>query len=219
MFVFLMIFQYFAVPAKYQRRVLLFGVLGAVFMRLGMIMGGVWLVSQFHWILYVFGAFLVFTGIKMVIAAEQKPDLEQNPLLQWMRKHLRITKEFHEEHFLIRQNGLLYATPLLLILVLIECGDLIFALDSIPAIFAVTNDPFIIFTSNIFAILGLRALYFLLSHMADRFHLLKYGVALILVFVGAKMLIAPWFQIPIVLALVVIVLTLAISAVLSVARR
>lgn len=215
MFIFVMIFTYFAVPAEYQRRVLLFGVLGAIVMRLVMILLGVWVVAKFHWILYIFGLFLVFTGLKMFIFADHQPDLDKNPVLRWMRNHLRITKKFHGEKFFIWQKGLLYVTPLFLVLILIEVSDLIFAVDSIPAIFAVTNDPFIIFTSNIFAILGLRALYFLVANMANRFHLLKYGFAFILVFVGCKMLIAPWFKIPIFIALGVVVTTLICCVLLS----
>ena len=197
MFVFVMIFGYFAVPPELQRRVLLYGVLGAIVMRAGMILAGVWLVGQFAWILYVFGAFLIITGIKMLIFAEAKPDLEQNPLLRWLRSHLRITPNFHGESFFVRQNGILWATPMFLVLLLIEASDVVFAVDSIPAIFAVTTDPFIVFTSNIFAIMGLRALYFLLADMADRFHLLKYGLAIVLVFIGSKMLAMPWFHMPI----------------------
>lgn len=197
MFVFVMIFGYFAVPPELQRRVLLYGVLGAIVMRAGMILGGVWLVSQFAWLLYVFGAFLVITGIKMLVLAEAQPDLEQNPLLRWLRRHLRITPEFQGEAFFVRRAGVLWATPMFLVLILIEASDVVFAVDSIPAIFAVTTDPFIVFTSNIFAIMGLRALYFLLADMADRFHLLKYGLAIVLVFIGGKMLAAPWFHMPI----------------------
>src|SRR3989338_7327434 len=170
-FVFLMIFGYFAVPAEYQRRVLLYGVLGAIVMRAVMILAGVWLVSTFHWVLYLFGAFLVVTGAKMFLFAEHKPDLEKNPVLRWMRGHLKITTGFEGERFFTVRNGVRYATPLFLVLVLVEASDVVFALDSIPAIFAVTEDPFIVFTSNIFAILGLRALYFLLADVADRFHL------------------------------------------------
>ncbi|MBK6637488.1 MAG: TerC family protein [Rhodocyclaceae bacterium] len=197
MFVFVMIFTYFAVPPELQRRVLLYGVIGAIVMRAGMILAGVWLVAQFAWVLYVFGAFLVITGIKMLIFAESEPDLDKNPLLRWLRGHLRITPEFHGERFFVKQNGLLWATPMFLVLMLIEVSDLVFAVDSIPAIFAVTTDPFIVFTSNIFAIMGLRALYFLLADMADRFHLLKYGLAIVLVFIGGKMLAMPWFHMPI----------------------
>ena len=215
MFVFVMIFGYFAVPPELQRRVLLYGVLGAIVMRAGMILAGVWLVTQFAWILYVFGAFLVFTGIKMIVFAEAEPDLEQNPLLRWLRGHLRITANFHGEKFFVQQNGLLWATPMFLVLLLIEASDVIFAVDSIPAIFAVTTDPFIVFTSNIFAIMGLRALYFLLADMADRFHLLKYGLAIVLVFIGGKMLAVPWFHIPIQWSLSIVGSIILISVILS----
>ena len=215
MFVFVMIFGYFAVPPELQRRVLLYGVLGAIVMRAGMILAGVWLVTQFAWILYVFGAFLVFTGIKMLVFAEAEPDLEQNPLLRWLRGHLRITGSFHGEQFFVKQNGALWATPMFLVLLLIEASDVIFAVDSIPAIFAVTTDPFIVFTSNIFAIMGLRALYFLLADMADRFHLLKYGLAIVLIFIGGKMLAAPWFHIPIQWSLSIVGAIILISVILS----
>ncbi|EJM79560.1 TerC family protein [Pseudomonas sp. GM60] len=215
MFVFVMIFGYFAVPPELQRRVLLYGVLGAMVMRAGMIFAGVWLVQEFAWLLYVFGAFLVITGIKMLIFAEQQPDLEKTPLLRWLRCHLRITDGFHGERFFVRQNGLRWATPMFLVLVLIEASDLVFAVDSIPAIFAVTTDPFIVFTSNIFAIMGLRALYFLLADMADRFHLLKYGLAIVLVFIGCKMLVAPWWHMPIQWSLATVGGIILISVLLS----
>lgn len=215
LFVFLMLFSFFAVPAEYQRRVLLYGVLGAIVLRAIMILAGVWLVSQFSWILYLFGAFLVVTGIKMILFAEHKPDLESNPILKWMRGHLRMTDEYHAEHFTVVKNGLRYFTPLFAVLVMVEITDVIFAVDSIPAIFAVTTDPFIVFTSNIFAILGLRALYFLLADMADRFHLLKYGVAVVLVFVGIKLLIANWFHMPVLWSLAFVIVTLSISVVAS----
>ncbi len=217
MFVFVMIFGYFAVPPELQRRVLLYGVLGAIVMRAGMILAGVWLVTQFAWILYVFGAFLVITGIKMLIFAEAEPDLERNPLLRWLRGHLRITPNFHGESFFVRQNGVLWATPMFLVLVLIEASDVVFAVDSIPAIFAVTTDPFIVFTSNIFAIMGLRALYFLLADMADRFRLLKYGLAIVLVFIGGKMLATPWFHMPIQWSLSIVGSIIAVSVVASLA--
>ena len=215
MFVFVMIFGYFAVPPELQRRVLLFGVLGAIVMRAGIIFGGVWLVTQFAWLLYVFGAFLVITGVKMLVFAESEPDLEKNPLLRWLRGHLHITSDFHGESFFVRSDGVLWATPMFLVLVLIEASDVVFAVDSIPAIFAVTTDPFIVFTSNIFAIMGLRALYFLLADMADRFHLLKYGLAIVLVFIGGKMLIAPWFHIPIQWSLLIVGAIIALSVALS----
>ena len=215
MFVFVMIFSYFAVPPELQRRVLLYGVVGAIVMRAGMILAGVWLVSEFAWILYVFGLFLVVTGIKMLVFANHKPDLEKNPLLRWLRGHMRITPDFHGEAFFVRIGGLRYATPMFLVLMLIEASDLVFAVDSIPAIFAVTTDPFIVFTSNIFAIMGLRAMYFLLADMADRFHLLKYGLALVLVFIGAKMLVMPWFHMPIQWSLGIVGGIILISVVLS----
>jgi tellurite resistance protein TerC len=215
MFVFVMIFGYFAVPPELQRRVLLYGVLGAIVMRAGMILGGVWLVTQFSWLLYVFGAVLVVTGIKMIIFAEHEPDLEANPLLRWLRGHLRVTPGFHGESFFVRQNSILWATPMFLVLVLIEASDVVFAVDSIPAIFAVTTDPFIVFTSNIFAIMGLRALYFLLADMADRFHLLKYGLAIVLVFIGGKMLAAPWFHLPIQWSLAIVATIIGLSVIAS----
>jgi tellurite resistance protein TerC len=220
LFVFLMLFGFFAVPAEYQRRVLLYGVLGAIVLRAIMVLAGVWLVSQFSWMLYLFGAFLVVTGIKMVLFAEHKPDLENNPVLKWMRSHLRMTNEYSGEHFTVVKDGLRYFTPLFAVLVMVEISDVIFAVDSIPAIFAVTTDPFIVFTSNIFAILGLRALYFLLADMADRFHLLKYGVAVVLLFVGLKLLIADFYHVPVLLSLafVALILTLSVIASLIVTR-
>ncbi|AZD30236.1 TerC family protein [Pseudomonas chlororaphis] len=204
MFIFVMIFGYFAVPPELQRRVLLYGVLGAIVMRGAMIFAGVWLVSQFAWLLYAFGVFLIITGIKMLLFAHQQPDLARNPLLRWVQGHLRITKRFHDEHFFVLQDGQRWATPMFLVLVLIEASDLMFAVDSIPAIFAITTDPFIVFTSNIFAIMGLRALYFLLADMADRFHLLKYGLAIVLVFIGTKMTLMPWLHMPVEWSLAVV---------------
>jgi tellurite resistance protein TerC len=215
MFVFVMIFSYFAVPPELQRRVLLYGVLGAIIMRAVMILAGVWLVSEFAWILYVFGLFLLVTGVKMLVFADKKPDLEKNPLLRWLRGHMRITPGFHGEAFFVRVNGLRYATPMFLVLMMIEASDLVFAVDSIPAIFAVTTDPFIVFTSNIFAIMGLRALYFLLADMAERFHLLKYGLALVLVFIGGKMRVMPWFHMPVQWSLSIVGAIIFISVLLS----
>ncbi|MBB5392268.1 MULTISPECIES: TerC family protein [unclassified Herbaspirillum] len=214
-FVFLMIFSYFAVPPEMQRRVLLYGVLGAIVMRAVMILLGAWLIAQFSWILYLFGAFLVFTGVKMLVFADKEPDLGDNPLLRWLRGHLKISKEYDGEKFFTVQNGVKYFTPLMLVLLLIELSDLIFAVDSIPAIFAITKDPFIVFTSNMFAIMGLRALYFLLADSAERFHLLKYGLALVLLFVGVKMLAAYWFHIPVVWSLAVVGAILLVSIILS----
>jgi tellurite resistance protein TerC len=214
-FVWLMIFGFFAVPAELQRRVLLYGVLGAIALRTGMIFLGSWLIAHFHWILYLFGAFLLLTGVKMLWFAEQTTDFNNNPVLRWVRKLYPITPTLQGERFFVLQNGVRYATPLLLVLVLVEISDVIFAVDSIPAIFAVSTDPFIVLTSNIFAILGLRAMYFLLADFADRFTLLKYGLALILIFIGGKMLLADVYKIPVLVSLAVVALLLVSSAGLS----
>ena len=214
MFAFLLVFNYFLVPEEYQRRVLLYGVLGAIVMRFLMIFAGIWLVLKIHWILYLFGLFLVITGIKMFFMKE-KEGLSDNSLLSWLRRRFRVTEKFHGERFFVRQNAMWYVTPLFLALILIEVSDLVFALDSIPAVFAITQDPFIVFTSNIFAILGLRTLYFLLARMAARFHLLKWGIAIMLMFIGTKMLIAPWIEIPVEISLGVVAATLVTSALLS----
>jgi len=210
-FIWLMLFSFFAVPASLQKRVLLYGVLGAIVMRTVMIFAGAWLITQFHWILYLFGAFLLITGVKMYWFADEKPDLENNKLVNWLRGHMKITNEFHEHHFFIRENGLRYATPLFLALVLVELSDLIFAVDSIPAIFAITTDPFIVLTSNIFAILGLRAMYFLLAGVADRFSLLKYGLAVVLMFIGVKMLLIDIYKIPVGFSLAVVAVIIGAS--------
>jgi tellurite resistance protein TerC len=221
-FVWLMLFSFFAVPAELQKRVLVYGVLGAIVMRTVMIFAGVWLIAQFHWILYIFGAFLLITGIKMWWFAEEKPDLENNPLVRWLRSHVKITNELQGERFFVwreeRGRIVRYATPLLLVLVLVEATDLIFAVDSIPAIFAITTDPFIVLTSNVFAILGLRAMYFLLADMADRFSLLKYGLALVLMFVGAKMLLIDVYKIPVLVSLAIVATIIGASVVLSLRR-
>jgi len=214
-FIWLMLFNYFGVPAEYQRRVLLYGVLGAIVMRTVMILIGAWLIAHFHWILYIFGAFLVFTGIKMLRNADEEPDLEKNPALVWMRGHMRITNVFQGADFFVRKHGLLWATPLFVVLVLVEVTDLIFAVDSIPAIFAITEDPFVVLTSNIFAIMGLRAMYFLLADVADRFTLLKYGLALVMLFIGAKMLLMDVYKIPIGWSLGVVACLIGGSMILS----
>ncbi len=214
-FVFVMIFTYFSVPLQFQKRVLLYGVLGAIVLRALMILLGAWLIAQFHWVLYIFGAFLLITGIKMLIFAGHEPNLADNPILKWLKKHVRVTDEYHGDKFWVMKNGVRWFTPMFLVLVLIEFSDVIFAMDSIPAIFAITSDPFIVFTSNIFAILGLRALYFLLADMTQRFHLLKYGLAVVLIFVGVKMLIVDWFKIPVAVSLAVVVMLLGTSIFLS----
>lgn len=215
-FVWLMLFSYFAVPANLQRRVLIYGVLGAIVLRTIMIFAGSWLIAQFAWLLYLFGAFLLFTGIKMALAKEDDGAIGDKPLVKWLRSHLRMTDNLEGERFFVRRNGLLFATPLVLVLILVELSDVIFAVDSIPAIFAVTTDPFIVLTSNLFAIMGLRAMYFLLANVAERFSMLKYGLSVILVFIGVKMLIVDFYHIPIGISLGVVagilLLTLAINA-------
>ncbi|OVZ90720.1 hypothetical protein CBW58_15000 [Yersinia frederiksenii] len=214
-FVWLMLFSYFAVPANLQRRVLIYGVLGAIVLRTIMIFAGSWLVSQFSWILYLFGAFLLFTGIKMAMAKEDNTPIGDKPLVRWIRNHLRMTDELHGDRFTVRKNGLLYATPLVLVLILVELSDVIFAVDSIPAIFAVTTDPFIVLTSNLFAILGLRAMYFLLANVAERFSMLKYGLSVILVFIGIKMMIIDLFHIPIGISLGAVASILALTLIIN----
>ncbi|MDY1037855.1 TerC/Alx family metal homeostasis membrane protein [Enterobacteriaceae bacterium RIT714] len=214
-FVWLMLFSYFAVPAALQRRVLVYGVLGAIILRTVMIFAGSWLITQFEWLLYVFGAFLLFTGVKMALAKEDETGIGEKPLVKWIRGHLRMTDTIDNEHFFVRKNGLLFATPLLLVLILVELSDVIFAVDSIPAIFAVTTDPFIVLTSNLFAILGLRAMYFLLAGVAERFSMLKYGLSVILVFIGIKMLIVDFYHIPIAISLGVVFGILALTLIIN----
>ena len=215
-FVFLMIFTYFAVPPEFQKRVLMIGIIGAIVLRTVMILLGAWLIAQFHWVLYIFGAFLVLTGIKMWWAADKEPDLESNPALKLLRRLMPVGKNFDGEKFFTMENGKKVATPLFLVICLVGLTDVIFAVDSIPAIFAITMDPFIVLTSNIFAILGLRAMYFLLAAVASKFHLLSYGLAVVLVFIGTKMLIVDVFKIPVLVSLGVVVAILAITMVLSV---
>ena len=215
-FVFLMIFTYFAVPPAFQKRVLMIGILGAIVLRTVMILAGAWLIQHFHWILYVFGAFLVLTGIKMWWAAGKPADLENNPALRLLRRVMPVSQQFDGERFFTWENGRRVATPLLLVVALVGVTDVIFAVDSIPAIFAITLDPFIVLTSNVFAILGLRAMYFLLRAVAGRFHLLTYGLAVILVFIGTKMMLIDIYKIPVLVALGVVVSILAVTMVLSV---
>ncbi|ENK4736421.1 TerC family protein [Salmonella enterica] len=214
-FVWLMLFSYFSVPPALQRRVLVYGVLGAIVLRTIMIFAGTWLITQFEWLLYVFGTFLLFTGVKMALAKEDESGIGEKPMVRWLRGHLRMTDTIENERFFVRKNGLLYATPLLLVLIMVELSDVIFAVDSIPAIFAVTTDPFIVLTSNLFAILGLRAMYFLLSGVAERFSMLKYGLAVILVFIGIKMLIVDFYHIPIAISLGVVFGILTITLVIN----
>lgn len=195
-FVISLIFSGFSVPLKYQHRVLFWGILGVIVLRGIMIALGAQLISEFSWILYVFAAFMIFTGIKMFFMPDQKIDVNENPLLKWMSKHFRITKEITDHSFLIRKidpitkKTQVFMTPLFVCLILIEFTDLVFAVDSVPAIFTITNDPYIIYTSNIFAILGLRALYFALASILDRFHYLKFALALVLIFIGSKVFVS-----------------------------
>ena len=215
-FVFLMIFTYFAVPAQYQKRVLMIGIVGAIVLRTVMILVGGWLLAHFHWILYLFGAFLILTGIKMWWAAGKEPALDDNPALKLLRRVLPVSKSYDGERFWTVENGRKIATPLLMVISLVALTDVIFAVDSIPAIFAITNDPFIVLTSNVFAILGLRAMYFLLAAVADKFHLLNYGLAVILVFIGTKMCLIDIYKIPVGASLGVVVGILALTMWLSV---
>ena len=210
-FVFLMIFTYFSVPPAYQKRVLMYGIVGAIVLRTVMILVGGWLIAQFHWVLYVFGAFLLLTGIKMWWAAGKEQNLDDNPALKLLRRVLPVSKGFDGEKFWTVENGKRIATPLLMVVALVGITDVIFAVDSIPAIFAITDDPFIVLTSNIFAILGLRAMFFLLAAMATKFHLLSYGLAVILVFIGTKMMLIDIYKIPVLVSLGVVVAILAVT--------
>ena len=214
-FVFLMIFNYFAVPAEQRRRALMIGVLGAIALRTILIFVGAALVARFHWVLYLFGLFLVVTGVKMLMSANSEPDLEANPVLRWMRRHLPLTEGFREGAIRVIENGKRFYTPLFVVMVLIAVTDVIFAVDSIPAIFAVTDDAFVVLTSNVFAVLGLRAMFFLLAGAAERFHLLSYGLAAVLLFIGTKMLIAGFYKIPIGIALLIVALLIGASVVAS----
>ena len=215
-FVWLMIFAAFAIPPNLQRKILLYGVLGAIVLRTLFIFIGAWFVQEFSWVLYIFGAFLLYTGFKFLQGQEQQPNIEEMALLKWLRKHIRITPQLDGHKFFVRQNGLLWATPLFLVLVLVEVSDVIFAVDSIPAIFAVTSDPFIVLTANLMAILGLRAMFFLLAGAATKMHYLPYGLGIILIFIGFKMLMLDVFHMPIWLSLGFIIITLAITAGLSI---
>jgi tellurite resistance protein TerC len=216
LFVFAIIFTYFAVPAAYQHRVLFWGIWGAVLLRLVFVLAGTALVQQFAWTLYVFGAFLVYTGFKLAFAGDSEVDPASNPLLRLARRLLPITDQYHGNHFTVRQNGKLFFTPLFLVLLVVESTDVIFAVDSVPAIFGVTTDPFIIYTSNVFAILGLRSFYFLLARFLDKFHYLGMGLAFVLIFIGVKMLGAHWFHIPSAISLGVVASTLALAVAASV---
>ena len=217
-FVFVLIFTFFAVPAAYQHRVLFWGIIGALLLRGTLIAVGATLLKEFHWIIYVFGAFLIFTGIRMALHRNEEIHPERNPLIKFVRRMIPVTDNYEGDKFFIRRAGKLMATPLFLVLLLVESTDLVFAVDSIPAIFAVTDDPFIVYTSNVFAILGLRSLYFLLAGIVDRFYYLKLGLSVVLVFVGTKMALVDLYKIPVGVSLVVIASILGISVIASLWR-
>ncbi len=218
-FVFALLFSYFAVPPTYQHKVLFWGILGALVMRAIMIAAGAALIVKFTWIVYVFGAFLILTGVKMIVKREEEIHPERNPVVRWFKKLMPVTATYREGRFFVTEHGRRWATPLFVVLLLVEFSDLIFAVDSIPAIFAVTTDPFIVYTSNVFAILGLRSLYFALAGVMDKFHYLKIGLGVVLAFVGVKMLLAhtAW-KIPTLPSLGVVVSILAVSVVVSLIR-
>ncbi|MFC0676418.1 TerC family protein [Lysobacter korlensis] len=217
-FVFLMLFSYFAVPEEQRQKVLIIGVIGAILLRAVMIFAGALLLQKFHWVLYVFGAFLLLTGAKMLWAAGKQPDLESNPLLRWLTSHVPMTRGYVGARLSVVEGGRRLYTPLFIVVVMVAITDVIFAVDSIPAIFAITEDPFIVLTSNVFAVLGLRAMFFLLAGLADRFHLLPYGLALVLMFIGTKMLIVDLVKIPIAVSLGVVAATIGATIVLSLKR-
>ncbi|HNJ71467.1 MAG TPA: TerC family protein [bacterium] len=214
-FVFVLIFSYFAVPAEYQHKVLFWGIIGALIMRAILIAVGAALISEFHWIIYIFGGFLIITGIKMLVQKEMEIHPESNPVVRFFKKFMSVTPSFEGDRFFVKKDAKTWATPLFVVLLIVEFTDLIFAVDSIPAIFAITTDPFIVYTSNVFAILGLRSLYFALASVIEKFHLLKLGLALVLIFVGVKMTIVDFYKIPVVIALAVVASILSISVVLS----
>jgi tellurite resistance protein TerC len=214
-FVIVLIFEYFAVPKSSQHRVLFYGILGALVMRGVFIAVGTALLASFHWVIYLFGVLLIVTGVRMGLKREEEFDGESNPVVRLTRRFIPLTPDFHGNRFFIAEGSRSLATPLLLVLVIVEVTDLAFAIDSIPAVFGVTRDPFLVFTSNIFAVLGLRSLYFLLAAIVDRFHLLQYGLAIILTFIGVKMVIEPWFEIGIVVSLAVVLGVLTVSVVAS----
>jgi tellurite resistance protein TerC len=214
-FVFILIFSFFAVPAAYQHHVLFWGILGALVMRGTLILVGAALLEQFHWIIYIFGGFLIFTGIRMALHRDEEVHPENNPLIKLVKRIMPVTESYQEDKFFIRRAGKLIATPLFLVLLVIESTDLIFAVDSIPAIFAVTDNPFIVYTSNVFAILGLRALYFLLANVMDKFQYLKLGLAVVLSFVGVKMVLVDVYKMPVGISLGIIASILTTSIIAS----
>ena len=215
-FVWLMIFAAFAIPPALQRQILLYGVIGAIVLRTIFILIGAWLVQEFSWILYIFGAFLVYTGIKFLRGQEEESNVENMALLKWLRKHVPITQSLHGDKFFVREQGKLWITPLFVVLILVEFSDVIFAVDSIPAIFAITTDPFIVLSANLMAILGLRAMFFLLSGAAAKMHYLPYGLGIILLFIGFKMLMLDVFHMPVWISLGFIAVVLSITAYMSI---
>ena len=215
LFVFLMLFNTFKVPLPQQKKALMLGIIAAIVLRIRLILVGAWLISRFSWVMYLFGIFLLYTGVKMVIADEAEPDLKNNGLLKWMNKHLTMTHEYHGSALSVIKDGTRIFTPLFAVVALIGVTDVMFAVDSIPAIFAVTTDPYIVMSSNIFAVLGLRALYFMLAGMAERFHLLKFGLAAILVFIGTKMLMMDFYHIPVGASLTIVLAFLLVTMLAS----
>ena len=215
LFVFLVIFRVFAVKEEYQHNVLAYGIVGALLMRGIMIVAGAALVERFEWVMYLFGAFIIYAGLHMLLAREAESHPENNFLVRYVSKHIRLTRDYREDRFFVRENGKRFATPLFLVLLVVEITDVTFAVDSIPAIFGITRDPFIVFTSNVFAILGLRALYFLLAGVLDKFAYLKIALALVLIFIGGKMIVEPWLHISVGVSLGVVMGMLAIAVIAS----
>jgi tellurite resistance protein TerC len=216
LFVFLLIFGYFKIPNQYQHKILFYGILGALVMRALFIWGGIAVLEKFTWVIYIFGAFLVFSGFKMMMPQSDDHNLEESWVIVWTKKIFPTTPDFHDDKFFVKVNGAWAITPLFITLVFVEFSDLVFAVDSIPAIIGITNDPFLVFTSNVFAILGLRSLYFALKGFADMFHYLKYGLAIILMFIGVKMLIAHWYHMPVSITMGVIFVVLMVSVIVSI---
>lgn len=216
LFVFLLIFGFFKIPNQYQHKVLFYGILGALIMRAFFIWAGIAILTKFEWVIYIFGAFLVYSGIKMLMPQADDHDLEKSWVINWTKKIFPTTPHFHDDKFFVKLNGAWMITPLFITLIFVEFSDLVFAIDSIPAIIGITNDPFLVFTSNVFAILGLRSLYFALKGFADMFHYLKYGLAIILMFIGAKMLIIHWFHMPVAVTMAVIFFVLLGSVLMSI---
>jgi len=215
-FVFLLIFTYFQVSQKYQHKVLFWGIIGALIMRAVFIAAGITLIQKFHWIIYIFGGFLILTGIKMALQKDKEIHPERNPVLRFFRLFVPVTDQYEGGRFFVKRERRYFATPLFVVLLLVETTDLIFAVDSIPAILAITTDPFIVYTSNVFAILGLRSLYFALSGIMERFHYLHYGLSAILAFVGIKMILSDTYKIPIFISLVIVAIFLLISVIASI---